>query len=258
MDPTVPANELRNAIHGFSKLADWQDPPPGAPLREALEQADIALLVHGTKEERDLFKVLGQEAMRLLERPSMLLWRDWYARILRLLHTVSGRETVGTTSGEPILAPSVPKRPTMFLGSSTEGLAIAQAIQAELEHDVESTIWSQGVFGLSAGTLDVLVDASRTYQFAALILTPDDVINSRGWMNLCARDNVLFELGLFIGALGANRVFIVRTEDTIHLPSDIAGITPSKILRRSDGNLQAAVGPTCSRIRTIISSLSRA
>ena len=40
-------------------------------------------------------------------------------------------------------------RPLMFIGSSTEGLSVARALQAELEHDVDAKVWDQGVFGLS-------------------------------------------------------------------------------------------------------------
>ena len=47
-------------------------------------------------------------------------------------------------------------RPPMFIGSSSEGLSIARAIQVELENDVDATIWDQGVFGLSQSSLEAL------------------------------------------------------------------------------------------------------
>ena len=65
------------------------------------------------------------------------------------------------------------------------------------------------MFGLSSGTLETLVSESKSYQFAILVLTPDDVVVKRGETTMAARDNVLFELGLFMGKLGREHTFIV-------------------------------------------------
>jgi predicted nucleotide-binding protein len=48
-----------------------------------------------------------------------------------------------------------------------------------------------------------------SFDFAILVLTPDDLTQSRGKQQPSPRDNVVFELGLFIGALGRDRVFMV-------------------------------------------------
>src|SRR5690349_11927339 len=92
-------------------------------------------------------------------------------------------------------------RPSVFIGSSSEGLKIARAVQANLDDAAETTLWSQGVFGLSEGTLESLVDRSQDFDFAILVLTPDDLIESRTRRAAAPRDNVLFELGLFTGCL---------------------------------------------------------
>jgi predicted nucleotide-binding protein len=66
------------------------------------------------------------------------------------------------------------------------------------------------------------VDKAEEFDFAVLALTPDDMIQSRGKSQESPRDNVLIELGLFIGVVGRKRTFIVynRAAD-IKLPSDM-------------------------------------
>lgn len=162
-------------------------------------------------------------------------------------------ESARPVSKAPPDDPSVVSRPSLFIGSSAEGLAVARALQAELELDVEATIWSQGVFGLSDGTLESLAAKAPTFDFAVLVLTPDDLLTSREQTRNAPRDNVIFEAGLFMGALGRRRVFMVSCrDDELTLPSDFAGIAMARYNRRSDGNLQAAVGPVATNILTAI------
>jgi len=158
-----------------------------------------------------------------------------------------------TAPGKTVSGASAAGPPSMFIGSSTEGLPVAEQIQLGLEHSVECTIWSQGVFGLSTGSLESLVTASRHYDFATLVLTPDDLVHKRGKTGSSPRDNVIFELGLFMGALGRERTFIVYCRnESLDLPSDLAGITPATYAKRSDGNLQAALGPVCTLLKHAI------
>jgi predicted nucleotide-binding protein len=100
-------------------------------------------------------------------------------------------------------------KPTLFIGSSTEGLKIAKAIQFLLDRVCEATIWSQGIFGLSRGYLEELVSSLEKFDFAILVLTPDDITISRELESQSPRDNVIFELGLFVGGIGRNRTYIV-------------------------------------------------
>lgn len=141
----------------------------------------------------------------------------------------------------------------MFIGSSSEGKRIAETIQVVLDEEIHCTVWNQGVFGLSGGTLESLVAAIDEYDFATLVLTPDDLLEKRDLRGRSPRDNVLFELGLFMGALGRDRTFIVHSRTTPPmLPSDLAGITPATYEERS--NLEAALGPACTRIKRAIES----
>lgn len=147
-------------------------------------------------------------------------------------------------------------RPSLFIGSSTEGLDLARALQLELDHDAEVENWSQGVFGLSEGSLASLVAAVGRFDFAVLVLTADDMTISRGAERPAPRDNVLFELGLFMGGLGVDRTFLVfDRSNPPGLPSDLAGVTPATYQPHATGNLQAALGASASLIRRTMSSL---
>ena len=152
--------------------------------------------------------------------------------------------------------PDARVRPSVFVGSSSEGLRIAQAIQVVLDPVCEVEIWSQGVFGLTQGTLESLVLALERFDFAVLVLTADDLKISRGTERQVARDNVLFELGLFVGGLSRDRTFMLfdRTHPPA-LPTDLAGVTAATFEPHSSGNLQAALGAACTRIQTAIERL---
>lgn len=149
-------------------------------------------------------------------------------------------------------------RPFVFIGSSAEGLDAAKAIQANLDRCCEPAIWSQGVFGLSEGSLEALVKRVDDFDFAILVLTPDDLVASRGEMRPSPRDNVLLELGLFIGALGRERTFMVYRRDAkLKLPSDLAGITPATYQQPDSGTLQSALGSACTTIEEVIKGIGR-
>jgi Predicted nucleotide-binding protein containing TIR-like domain len=64
------------------------------------------------------------------------------------------------------------------------------------------------------------------------------------------RDNVLFELGLFMGRLGRERTFAIYNQDeTIKLPSDLAGVTLATYPKySSSSNLAVQVSTACTPI----------
>lgn len=148
------------------------------------------------------------------------------------------------------------KKPAVFVGCSTEGQRFGKTVQVLLEVSCEATFWNQGVFGLGLGTLESLALKLNDFDFAILILTPDDLVTKRGGTFPSARDNVLFELGLFIGALGRERTFIVHERATrLELPSDLAGVTTASFETHSSGNLESSLGPVVARIEAAIDRL---
>ena len=56
-----------------------------------------------------------------------------------------------------------------------------------------------------------------------------------------------------MGALGREKTYIVYCRDEkLDLPTDLAGVTAATFAKHSDGNLVAALGPVCTRIKTAI------
>jgi hypothetical protein len=140
-------------------------------------------------------------------------------------------------------------KPSMFVGSSSEGRSVAQQLQRGLAHVAKCRLWTQGVFELSESTLSSLLEATRSADFAVLILTADDLLTKRGQHTRVPRDNVLLELGLFMGAIGHQRTFIVHNRaDKIELPSDLAGITAATYSADTDDELEVALGEVCTKL----------
>jgi hypothetical protein len=153
---------------------------------------------------------------------------------------------------------AVGSKPGVFVGSSTNGLLIARDVEWNLKDFAEPHLW-QHVFQQNKGNLESLVAAAGTFDFAVLVLTPDDLVESKGQTQNTPRDNVLFELGIFMGRLGRDRTFAVYNRDVpIKFPSDLAGVTFSPYASYSSGNARAAVSIACNPIIEAIVRLGKA
>ena len=142
--------------------------------------------------------------------------------------------------------PLAPRDPaTVFIGSSSEGRHIAHAMGEALTREgCEPTVWDEAVFGASSYTLLSLLEQAARTDFAVIVATPDDMSESRGATDSVPRDNVMLEFGLFVGAIGLERVYILRTAHEMRFPTDIAGLTFLPYADRvHDENFVAAVGP---------------
>lgn len=119
------------------------------------------------------------------------------------------------------------------------------------------TLWDEGLFGLGNTFIESLINALPRFDFAVLVLTPDDLVTSRDVESFGPRDNVLFELGLFMGRLGRLRTFIVhQSVADLKIPSDLSGVaTATYEWPRGDENHVAAVGVACDKIRRVIREL---
>jgi predicted nucleotide-binding protein len=104
-------------------------------------------------------------------------------------------------------------RPALFAGSSSEGLKLARAVRALLVEDAEGALWNEGFFAITDTFIKSLVNALPRFDFAALVLTPDDLTTHLVRLLSSVRvNNVLFELGLFMGRLGRFRTVVIRPD----------------------------------------------
>ena len=119
--------------------------------------------------------------------------------------------------------------------------------------DLIVQLWTDGVFGASQFILTELERQVRESDFAVLVLGPDDVVESRDEISDAPRDNVIFELGLFMGALSHERTFMVIPRDCeIKIPTDLLGLIPLKYQSGDSNNFAVLLATVCDQLRHTI------
>lgn len=143
--------------------------------------------------------------------------------------------------------------PRLFIASSKEALSVAEAVNIKLESAARIKQWDNA-FDLSSFTLPSLVARTKETDFAVFVFHKDDQTIIRGNTYSTVRDNVLFELGLFIGALGIEKCFVLvpkSVEGEFRLPTDLAGL----ITAAYDDTIEDmvdAVTTSCAKIKQAI------
>jgi len=118
-------------------------------------------------------------------------------------------------------------KPTLFIGSSTKRLPIAHGLKDILTDCAEITVWDEAPeFVMGESILNGLTKVGALYDFALLVFGQDDVTMMSGVEFPTVRDNVIFELGLFMGNMGTGRAFWLspRGSRAPYLSSDLEGI----------------------------------
>jgi hypothetical protein len=147
-------------------------------------------------------------------------------------------------------------RPVVFIGSSSECLPIAEVVQSELQSSqVEAVLWKR-LFAPGDMTLQALDEKASDFDFAVLIFSGDDILESRGAALKAPRDNLVFEMGLFVGRIGRNRTFyLFKASERPKLPSDLAGTTGVEYTDPGVYGLQPALAPACHQLRSRFQTL---
>lgn len=147
--------------------------------------------------------------------------------------------------------------PTVFIGCSSAALPHVRVIQEKIKAcgKIDCKVWDN-MFHPGNDVLDDLLLYVNLFDFAVLVLSADDFIsiNREGETKPSPRDNVIFELGLFMGVRGRRHVFafvMAQDETALKIPSDLAGntmvvIDPAKI--KKDEYLTEKIGRICEAI----------
>lgn len=117
-------------------------------------------------------------------------------------------------------------RSQIFIGSSAEGLRFVDQISSHLESVGDVVKWTTS-FTQNRSALDSLIKKAKLSDFAILVATCDDLVLKRDEIKSTPRDNIVFEFGLFTGATGVDRAFLLAEEGAT-LPSDLEGIVVAR------------------------------
>ncbi len=118
-------------------------------------------------------------------------------------------------------------KPRIFLGSAGKQAKLIGALTRGLAEVADVEPWTT-VFNPGVSTLDRLVELAHEVDFAAFVFAQDDWTSNPSDDSApgqaSPRDNVVFEAGLFGGALGMRRTFILHARGA-KLPTDLLGMT---------------------------------
>ena len=139
----------------------------------------------------------------------------------------------------------------VFIICSVEALAVGRIIENAFEHDdFVVRLWTNDVFKVASYALESLETEVDDSDFAIAIAHSDDVTLFRDQEWPAPRDNVIFELGLFMGRLGRNRAILMEPrEEKVKLPSDLTGVTTIPYSYEPGKDAAALMAPACNTLR---------
>ncbi len=159
----------------------------------------------------------------------------------------------------------------LFIGSSREGLKYAKKLKELLDpelqvYGIECILWNDpSVFTVGVTTIESLCQKANALKkyggYAVMVMTPDDEVHVRNEVRYVPRDNVIFELGLFLGYLGRERTYCVAPSNVnIKMMSDWLGVTNATYkyaARQGSERLAVILKSATNRIVQTIDSVER-
>jgi predicted nucleotide-binding protein len=152
--------------------------------------------------------------------------------------------------------------PKLFIGSSSERRGIVRAFVEVLSPYVHCVPWYDAPEFSTKGsftTFNALCDAAQVYDFALFIITADDALTCRRKKYKSPRDNVVFEMGLFIGNVGPERVLAVMQQTAkppMKVPTDLLSVNMPRF-QYSAGKPKASLASIKTEIQGFVSTLQK-
>lgn len=203
------------------------------------------------KRSADVF-ARGRVVVARISEPDFRAVADRHHSVWKLLAIeLAGRLRERNISMSPPNA-----RPNLFIGTSTEALPIGEAIKSEFANkNVSVKLWPE-IFLPGQYTIEALMEQAKKSDFAVLVFSPDDKVISRKKQSLVTRDNVLLELGLFMGSLGRERAMILLPREAhLKVPSDLLGLTRITYELGPAAQVAERLADACEKVRDAIKRL---
>ncbi|SFO79700.1 Predicted nucleotide-binding protein containing TIR-like domain-containing protein [Algoriphagus ornithinivorans] len=131
-------------------------------------------------------------------------------------------------------------KPKIFIGSSTAGYSVAERVKTNLSSIADCFLWQEkDVWEPNRSTFDNLIRMSNYFDFGVFVATADDLTLTNDKLVIEARDNVILEMSLFLGAMGHNKSFLL-VEEGVKLPSDFNGIFMPRFDKQKEDSIISA------------------
>ncbi|HSE82918.1 MAG TPA: nucleotide-binding protein [Thermodesulfobacteriota bacterium] len=157
------------------------------------------------------------------------IWRDGQQHIINLFNTMKEELLLfGLTADEKRVQVKSDEQSNEIFVVHGHDETMKQAVARTLEKLELRAIILHEKPNQGRTIIEKFTNYSQVH-FAVVLLSPDDVAHTRNAKpeeaRYRARQNVIFELGYFVGKLGRERVVVLyREDDSFEMPSDYSGV----------------------------------
>jgi predicted nucleotide-binding protein len=129
--------------------------------------------------------------------------------------------------------------PKVFVGCQVASLDLAHRLQEALQDEADVTVWTEDVFRLSESALSGFQRVLEGADCALFIAEDAPQAKRESPLSI----NLVLELGMSIGYLGAERTSLLTARSSFQLPADLRGLSFFHLSRRAKTNSRTGLLP---------------